>query len=275
MRFVKMNGCGNDFVILDARGAGPLRLSPAAARAIADRAKGEGCDQVIALESSDRADAFMRIWNSSGEEVSACGNGTRCAAWLLMEEGGDAKLIDSAAGLLRTERRGPFSVMVDFGPPRLAWDEIPIARQMETVRLDYQVEADGFRLERPGAVSMGNPHAVFFVDHHDERMIRALGPKVERDPFFPKGVNVGFAQIRARDEIRLRVWERGAGLTKACGTGACAALVAAHRAGLAERAADLILDGGKLRIEWGVDGHVRMIGPVELEREGELALAVA
>ncbi len=272
MRYVKMNGCGNDFVILDAR-AGAPRLTPARARALADREAGLGCDQVIALEPSARADAFMRIWNADGEEVSACGNGTRAVAWLLMEEGGAAKTIETAGGVLRAERSGPHAITVDMGPPRLAWDEIPLARAMDTVALDLALDHAGARLAAPAAVNMGNPHIVFFVEDVMSTPVAEIGARLERDPLFPEGVNVGFAEIEAPDRIRLRVWERGAGLTKACGTGACAALVAAHRAGRAGRAADVIVDGGVLRIEWGADDHVRMTGPVELEGEGEVDIA--
>jgi diaminopimelate epimerase len=270
MRYVKMNGCGNDFVILDARRAGALRLPTDEARAIADRKTGLGCDQVIAMEPSIRGDAFMRIWNCDGEEVSACGNGARCVAWLLMEEGGDKKLVETAAGLLAAERRGSREVMVDLGSPLLKWEEIPLARAMDTVRMDYAVEAGGARVEGPGAANMGNPHIVFFVEDVEALPVAFLGARAERDALFPERVNVGFAEVRARDKIRLRVWERGAGLTKACGTGACAAVVAAHRAGLAARKADVIVDGGVLEIEWSEeDDRVRMTGPVELERVGE------
>jgi diaminopimelate epimerase len=270
MRYLKMNGCGNDFVILDSRESGALTLTPEEARAIADRKTGIGCDQVIALEPSLRGDAFMRIWNSDGREVGACGNGARCVAWILMEEGGDKKRIETVAGLLSAERRGSVEVMVDVGSPLLKWEEIPIARAMDTIRLDYVLEAGGVRLEGPGAANMGNPHVVFFVEDVEALPIAYLGVKAERDPFFPEGVNVGFAEVRARNLIRLRVWERGAGLTKACGTGACAAVVAAHRAGRADRKADVIVDGGVLSIDWSErDDRVRMTGPVELERVGE------
>jgi len=273
MRYVKMNGCGNDFAIFDSRGADAPPLAPREVRRVADRGAGLGCDQVIAIERSPNADAFMRIWNADGQEVGACGNGARCVAWLLMEEGGrDRALIETAGGLLQAERRGPHQVMIDFGSPRLNWREIPIAQEMSTVRLDYAAEAAGARIEAPGAVNMGNPHAVFFVASVDDLPIAALGARIERDPFFPEGVNAGFAQVRARDAIRLRVWERGAGLTRACGTGACAAVVAAHRADLADREARVTADGGDLLISWsGVDDHVRMTGPVEFEAAGDYA----
>ncbi len=271
MRYFKMNGCGNDFVILDARARGALPLSQDQARAIADRKTGIGCDQVIAIERSIRGDAFMRIWNASGGEVDACGNATRCVAWLLMEEGGAAsRRIETAAGMLYAERAGDKIISVDMGSPLLRWEEIPLARAMDTVRLEFS--AGG--LEGPGAVNMGNPHAVFFVEDVAAVPIEGLAAGIERDPLFPERVNVGFAEVRAPEQIRLRVWERGVGLTKACGTGACAALVAAHRQGRAGRKAEIVMDGGSLEIEWRPgDDRVLMTGPVELEDSAELPAA--
>jgi diaminopimelate epimerase len=268
MRYFKMNGTGNDFVIIDARSRGSLPLSAAQARAIADRKTGVGCDQVIAVERSIRGDAFMRIWNHDGGEVSACGNATRCVAWLLMEEGGaNGRRIETDAGMLYAERAGNGLITVDMGSPLLRWEEIPIARAMDTVRLDYSIDG----LSGPGAVNMGNPHAVFFVDDVLAVPIETLGPQIEHDPLFPQRVNAGFAEIRSPEQIRLRVWERGAGLTKACGTGACAAVVAAHRQGRAGRDVEIIADGGSLQIEWRAgDDRVLMTGPVELEGTGDL-----
>jgi diaminopimelate epimerase len=268
MRYFKMNGTGNDFVIIDARSRGSLPLSAAQARAIADRETGVGCDQVIAIERSIRGDAFMRIWNQDGGEVSACGNATRCVAWMLMEEGGaNGRRIETGGGMLYAERAGNGLITVDMGSPLLRWEEIPIARAMDTVRLDYSI--DGF--SGPGAVNMGNPHAVFFVDDVSAVAIETLGPKIEHDPLFPQRVNAGFAEVRSPEQIRLRVWERGAGLTKACGTGACAAVVAAHRQGRAGRNVEIIADGGSLQIEWRAgDDRVLMTGPVELEGTGDL-----
>jgi len=262
--FLKMNGLGNDFVVVEAR-QHPFRPGQEEARAIARREGGIGCDQLIAIEPSDKADAFMRIWNADGGEVSACGNATRCVGWLLMNESGrDEAVIETKAGRLPVRRAGPTAVSVDMGAPGLAWDEIPLACPMDTATLDF--EAGG--LSGPGAVSMGNPHVVFFTDDVDAAGV--IGPAVEHDPLFPDAVNVGFAQVKGQDRIRLRVWERGAGLTKACGTGACAALVAASRRGLTGRRATLELDGGELDIEWRADDHVIMTGPVAVEFEGEL-----
>jgi len=264
--FLKMNGLGNDFVVVEAR-TRPFHPDGAQARAIADRQSGVGCDQLISIEPSQNADAFMRIWNADGGEVDACGNATRCVGWLLMEASGkDEAVIETEAGLLRAIRGGDNAISVDMGEPGLAWNEIPLAREMDTVTLDYGI--DGLR--DPGAVSMGNPHVVFFIEDVDAAPIRVLGPVVEHDPLFPDQVNVGFAQVKAEDRIRLRVWERGAGLTKACGTGACAALVAANRRGLTGRKATLELDGGELTIEWRDDNHVIMTGPVAIEFEGML-----
>lgn len=271
MRYFKMNGCGNDFVIIDARSRGSLPLSQAQARAIADRSTGLGCDQVIALERSIRADAFMRIWNADGAETDACGNATRCVAWLLMEEGGAAsRRIETPVGLLYAERAGDRVITVDMGSPLLRWEEIPLAKPMATDRMEYG--AGG--LEGPGAVNMGNPHVVFFVNDVRAAPIETLGPKVEHDPMFPQGVNVGFAEVRSPQQIRLRVWERGTGLTKACGTGACAAVVAAHRQGRAGRTVEVLADGGSLEIEWREgDDRVLMTGPIALESTGELPAA--
>jgi diaminopimelate epimerase len=273
MRFFKMNGCGNDFVIFDARAHGALQLSREQARAIADRKEGVGCDQVIAIERSIRGDAFMRIWNSSGEEVSACGNGARAVASILIDErGGDGPVkIETMAGLLKAEKTTLGQYTVDMGSPLLKWEEIPVARETDTVRMDYAIDVGLYRLAGPGGCNMGNPHAVFFVDDVAALPVATIGPRVETDPFFPEGVNVGFAQVLSKSRIRLRVWERGAGLTKACGTGACAAVVAAHRAGLTGRSVTVDLDGGTLQIEWrDSDDRILMTGPVELERTGDL-----
>lgn len=271
MRYFKMNGCGNDFVILDARSRGALPLSDTQARAIADRKSGVGCDQVIALERSMRGDAYMRIWNADGGESDACGNAARCVAWLLMEEGGAvSRRIETPAGMLYAERAGDHVVTVDMGSPLLRWEEIPLARAMATDRMDYDVNG----LPAPGAVSMGNPHVVFFVNDVRATPIDTLGPRIEHDPLFPQRVNVGFAEVRSAQQIRLRVWERGAGLTKACGTGACAAVVAAHRQGRTGRSVEVLVDGGSLQIEWREgDDRVLMTGPVELEGTGDLAAA--
>lgn len=264
-----MNGAGNAFAVFDARG-GTFAPGTEKIRAIAAEMK---ADQVMALESDPTADTFLRIWNSSGEEVGACGNGTRAVAHLLLEESSrDTVSIRTAADLLKGMRASDGLVTVDMGEPRMGWEEIPLSEKMDVRGVDVRIgPMDKPYLSRPAVVSMGNPHAVFFVEDVDVYNIPQIGPLVEWHPLFPEGTNVGFAQIIDRGTIRLRVWERGAGLTKACGTGACAALVCAARAGKTDRAARLILDGGDLIIEWLVsNNHVMMTGPVEVEMSFDL-----
>ena len=274
--FLKMNGLGNDFVVVGATPAADrsgFAPSVAEARAIADREGGVGCDQLIGIEPSRQADAFMRIWNADGSEVAACGNAARCVGWLLMQaSGADTAVIETRAGLLHASRAGPQAVTVDMGEPSLGWRDIPLSEEMDTARVELQVgPIDAPLLHTPGCVSMGNPHVVFFVPDAASAPVRQAGSLIEHHIMFPEGVNVGFAEIQARDRIRLRVWERGAGETKACGTGACAALVAAHRRGLTDRRATLVLDGGELEIDWRAeDGHVLMTGPVAVEFSGVL-----
>jgi diaminopimelate epimerase len=268
--FLKMNGLGNDFVVVEAKSA-PFSPTAADVRAIADRAGGIGCDQLIAIEPADGADARVRFWNADGEEVGACGNGTRCVGWLIMQSTGqDQAVIETKAGRLVASRAGERLVSVDMGKPGLEWQEIPLAEPQDTAELAIRLSDDPALSVAPGCVSMGNPHVVFFVPDIAAAPVTTAGPAIERHPLFPEGVNVGFAQVLGRDRIRLRVWERGAGLTKACGTGACAALVAAARRDLTDRAATIVVDGGELLIEWRADGHVIMTGPAAVDFSGEL-----
>jgi diaminopimelate epimerase len=270
--FLKMNGLGNDFVVVEARSA-PFAPGTAEARAIADRASGVGCDQIIAIAPSPTSEAFVRFWNADGEEVGACGNGTRCVAWLLMEASGrDEAVFETPAGTLRGRRAGDRVVSVDMGEPGLDWRDIPLAEAMDTRGIELQVgPIDDPVLHTPGCVSMGNPHVVFFVPDVDAAPVREVGPMIEHHRLFPERANVGFAQVVGRDRIRLRVWERGVGETRACGTGACAALVAAHRRGFVDRRATMECPGGELVIEWReADGHVLMTGPVAVEFTGSL-----
>jgi diaminopimelate epimerase len=273
--FVKMNGAGNDFVVVNALET-PFAPTADQARAIADRKTGEGCDQLIALEPSNTADAFMRVWNADGGQVETCGNALRCVGWILMQSSGkDRVVIDTLAGTTTARQEQDGRVTIDMGAPRLDWSQIPLDEAMDTRGIELQVgPIDAPVLHTPGAVSMGNPHVVFFMDHApNDGFVRGTGSLIEHHPRFPEGVNVGFAHVIAPDRIRLRVWERGAGLTKACGTGACAALVAAARRGLTGRAATVEVDGGELKIEWDeASGHVFMTGPVEVERTGTLAV---
>jgi diaminopimelate epimerase len=266
-RFLKMHGCGNDFVVFDER-TGALGLTPRRAAAIAHRRTGVGCDQFIVIEPppphSD-ADGFMRIRNPDGAEAGACGNATRCVAHLLAQETGRAaQVIRTVAGNLPAQALPDGRVCVDMGPARLDWPDIPLARPMDTLHLDLDGD--------PAAVSMGNPHATFFVPDIAGIAIPELGRRLEHDKLFPERANIGFAQILSHDRIRLRVWERGAGLTLAWGSGACAALVNAHRRALTGRRATLVMDGGELEIEWRQDGHVLMTGPVATSFIGEIDL---
>ena len=270
-RFLKMNGIGNDFVVVDARSE-PFAPSADEVRAIADRTRGIGCDQVIAIEPSQDADAFMRIWNADGGEVEHCGNAARCVAWLLTEQGPHSRVAVAAkAGVLLAERVGDLRVRIDMGPPRLGWQDIPLAEPMDTKGIELQVgPIDNPVLHTPGCVSMGNPHVVFFVPDAEAAPVRQVGPMIEHHHLFPERTNVGFAQILAGDRIRLRVWERGVGETAACGTGACAALVAANRRALCSARATVVMNGGELEIEWLFGQSVLMTGPATKDFEGEL-----
>mgnify|MGYP000232523645 CR=1 FL=1 len=266
--FIKMHGLGNDFVVVDARRQ-PFPLTDEQARAIADRREGVGCDQLLILEppANGSADVFLRIRNHDGGEVGACGNGTRCVASLVMGElGREAIVIETAAGLLHAKAAGPARVTVDMGEARLDWQAIPLSEARDTLHLGI---ANG-PLADPVGVSMGNPHAVFFVDDLERLPLAELGPALEHHALFPERANIGAAQVVGKDRLRLRVWERGAGLTRACGTGACAAAVAAARRGLTGRRVEVVLDGGPLTLEWRADGHVEMTGPVATAFHGEL-----
>ena len=223
--FRKMHGLGNDFIVIDARAA-PVAMSPARAAALADRRIGIGCDQLIMLEPSKRADVRMRIFNHDGSEVEACGNATR-AVGLLM---GGTRTIETLGGMLRTVVADDH-VSVDMGTPRFGWEDIPLAYAMDTLSLPVAWE----ELEAPAAVNVGNPHVVFFVPNVHAVDLARLGPLIENDPLFPARINVNVASVVGTDHLALRVWERGAGLTRACGTGACAAAVAEMRHGLTAR----------------------------------------
>jgi diaminopimelate epimerase len=270
-RFVKMHGLGNDFVVFDER-ASPLGLTPPHAVAIAERHTGIGCDQIVGMARAPDggADALMRILNADGSEAAACGNAARCVAELLFREDRKPRhVIRTTAGDLATLRRPDGLVEVDMGPPRVDWRDIPLARPMDTLHLDLRVNA----LEAPAACSMGNPHATFFVPDLAGVPVAEFGPWLEHAAIFPERANIGFAQILAPDRLRLRVWERGAGLTRACGSGACAAVVNAHRRGFIGRHAAVVLDGGELEITWRADDHVLMTGPAAIAFEGTIDLA--
>jgi diaminopimelate epimerase len=271
--FLKMHGLGNDFVMLDAR-AGVLDLSQGKVAAIADRRRGVGCDQLIVLEQpTDRAaDVFMRIYNPDGGEAGACGNATRCVASLLMEERRtDHVVVQTISGLLDSQKTGRSAnglpmISVDMGLARLDWREIPLAKPCDTNHLPLELGP----LRDPVATNVGNPHATFFVADLATVPLADLGPKLEHDRLFPERANIGVAQLQGEARLRLRVWERGAGLTLACGSGACAAVVAASRRGMVDRKAEVVLDGGSLTVEWLRDDHVQMTGGIALSFRGTL-----
>jgi diaminopimelate epimerase len=271
--FFKMHGLGNDFVVLDARRE-PIVLDAIAARGLADRRTGIGCDQLIVIEPArlPASRAFMRIVNADGSEAEACGNATRCVAWLIGQEIAEPRFgIETVAGLLHAELLADGRISVDMGPVRTDWREIPLARRMDTTR----VKLTAGPLAQPVCSNIGNPHATFFVPDAEAIDLALLGPMLEHDPLFPERANIGVATVRDGEHIRLRVWERGAGLTPACGSGACAALAAAHRRRLTGRFATVTLDGGELDILWHEDdpdnnepGHIVMTGPAMLVYEG-------
>lgn len=307
--YIRMNGAGNAFIVVQAFEQ-PFHPTADQVRALADPATGlGGFDQLIGIEPSETADAFMRVWNADGSMVETCGNALRCVGWLMLEATDKEEVvIDTLSGPTTAKRASGrvgsgspagqttaaqhqgrvgsgdpvgstsaaiHEVTVDMGPPRLNWDQVPLSEAMDTRGIELQVgPIDAPLLHTPGAVSMGNPHVVFFTDRQDDAFVRGSGSLVERHPLFPEGVNVGFAHVLSPDHIRLRVWERGAGLTLACGTGACAALVAAARRGLTGRKAAVTVDGGELTIAWDeATNHVFMTGPVQVEGTGTLPAA--
>ncbi|MEO0063434.1 MAG: Diaminopimelate epimerase [Pseudomonadota bacterium] len=250
--FIKMHGLGNDFVVLDARVQSLLPVTESFARAIADRRTGIGCDQLVLLLPSDTADFAMHFYNADGGKVESCGNASRAVGLLH----GQPARIETLGGIVEV-RPDAAGIAVDMGCPRFDWDAIPLAYAMDT--LSMPVGWDD--LEMPAAVNVGNPHVVFFVPDCDAIALDQLGPLIEHDPLFPERINVNAATVTARDAIRLRVWERGAGLTRACGTGACATAVAAMRRGLVDRRVTVTLPGGPLLIEWSADQRITMTGP--------------
>ena len=257
--FAKMHGLGNDFVVIDARES-VVEVTDARARAIADRHTGIGCDQLIVVGTSERADVSMRIFNADGSEGEACGNATRCIPLFV----GRDVTIETKAGLLDAKLSGDGAV-VDMGAPRFEWDAIPLSYAMDTLVMPTSWED----LPPPACVNVGNPHVIFFVDDLDAIDTTRLGAMIEHDPLFPARVNVNFAQMTGPSHIRLIVWERGAGLTQACGTGACATAVAAIRRKLMQGPVTVSLPGGDLIIDWQPGGHIQMTGPATFVFSGE------
>ena len=261
LAFIKMHGAGNDFVVIDSRGRGAV-ATPALARALGDRNRGVGFDQLAEIRDAEGADIALDFWNSDGSRAGACGNATRCVADLVMQ--GPGLIIRTDRGLLRAERLEDGRVSVDMGPPQLDWHEVPLARKADLLHLPLPGD--------PAAVGMGNPHCVFFVPDAGAVDLPALGPQLEHNPLFPQRTNVEYVSLTGPDHLRMRVWERGAGITLACGSGACAAAVAAHLRGLTGRRVALDLDGGRLEVDWREDG-VWLTGPVARVFDGRLSPA--
>jgi len=271
--YLKMNGLGNDFVIVDGRESGQ-RFSTRAVQKIGDRVSGVGFDQMIVMERpAPGSDVFMRIYNADGSEISACGNATRCVAALLAEElGRPGVIIETRAGLLMATVTDDF-VTVDMGKPKFDWDQIPLAEEFaDTTGIELQLgPIDAPILHTPSVVNIGNPHAIFWVSDVDSYDLGRFGPLLENHPIFPERANISLAQVIAPDRIKVRVWERGVGLTLACGTAACAVAVAAARKGLASRKVTIELPGGPLQLDWrSTDDHILMTGPWTLDGEGVL-----
>jgi diaminopimelate epimerase len=273
--FVKMNGLGNEIVIVDLRRS-PSPIGAGEARAAARQ---EPFDQLMALyPARGNADASVRIYNNDGSEAGACGNGMRCLASLVSAQTGKAALnFETAAGVISCRRTGEGLFTVDMGVPRLRWDEIPLAKEMPDTRaIDLAVGPAGAPILRsPSAVNMGNPHAIFWVDDVEGYDLRQIGPVVEHHPLFPQRANVTLAAVSARDHIVIRTWERGAGLTRACGSAACAVAVAAARLARTNREVTVTLPSGDLAIEWReADDHVLMTGPAAYEHDGRFDAAL-
>lgn len=268
--FLKMHGIGNDFVILDAR-ARSFSLDSKTIQNISNRRIGIGCDQLLLIELSNEADAFMRIYNADGSEVEQCGNGIRCIAALVMDEKNkDTVRLETRAGIHNCHRV-PGGIAINMGEPNFDWKSIPLSEERDTLNVGLKMGA----LKNPCAVNVGNPHVVFFVEDVARINLSTLGPKIENYFLFPERVNVNVAQILSKSEIRLRVWERGTGITLACGTGASATMVAAHRRGLIGRKATIEMDGGRLGVEWRDDNHIILSGAIEKSFSGSVELPVA
>ena len=276
--FLKMQGLGNDFVVLDAR-TRPFGLEPVEIQAIADRHVGIGCDQVLVLRNSERADVFMQIYNADGTEVGACGNGARCVGRHIMREKGEGRAtIETLAGVLEAFDGGEGMITVDMGPVRTGWQEIPLAEERDTLHLEFEIADESNPggdplLWDPAAVNVGNPHLVFLVKNPDAVDLARIGPLLETADLFPEGANVGLAKVTGEDTIKLRVWERGAGETLACGTAACAALVTAARTGVTGRSAVVELAGGPVGVLWRDDNHILLTGPAQTVFHGTVTMA--
>ena len=264
--FIKMQGAGNDFVVIDNR-EGSCAVDSTIAAKLAERRFGIGCDQVVVMESSKKADVRMRIFNADGSEIAACGNASRCIGWKVMQEkSADMVSIETDADVLECHKYNDWSVTVDMGEPKWDWADIPLSEARNTEHLG--IECGG--MMDPVAVNIGNPHMVFFVKDIDFVNLKECGPKLESHALFPERANISAAQVVEYDQVRLKVWERGAGETLACGTAACATVVAGVRRGVCGRKTTVTLPGGELIIDWREDtNHIHMTGPVAIVFEGQ------
>ena len=270
--FRKMNGLGNDFVVLDAR-RDLITITEEKARTIADRKTGIGCDQLIVMENSNVADVRMRIWNAEGGEVLSCGNASRCIADLMFDElKADSATIETKGGFLVAKKAGEHLVTIDQGVPKFGWKDIPLSEDFpDTRHIELQVgPIDAPLLHSPSVVNVGNPHCIFWVNDLDVVDLSKIGPMLENHPMFPERANISLAQVVARDHVLLKVWERGAGLTQACGTAACATMAAGHRIKIIDAKCRITLPGGDLFMAVNDEGHILMTGPSALDFEGTL-----
>jgi diaminopimelate epimerase len=271
--FRKMNGLGNDFVVIDARER-PVDMSEAQARAIADRTSGIGCDQIIVMEKSSLADVRMRIWNAEGGEVESCGNASRCIADIVMNEKvATSATIETKGGFLMGQRAGKLMVTIDNGKPRFDWDQIPLSEKFaDTRHIELQVgPIDAPLMHSPSVVNVGNPHCIFWVRDLDVVNLGRVGPMLENHPLFPERTNVEMVKVVSRTHVIVNVWERGAGLTQACGTAACAVMAAGHRIKIIDSHCRVTLPGGDLMMSIDEsNGHVIMTGPLSYDYEGVL-----
>jgi diaminopimelate epimerase len=276
--FRKMNGLGNDFVVLDGRNRA-ISMDDSRARAIADRKTGIGCDQIILLEKSDIADVRMLVWNSGGGQVESCGNASRCVADMLFDENKTTSAtIDTLGGFLVARKAGDRVVTIDNGVPRFGWKDIPLSEPFHDTRhIELQVgPIDAPLIHSPSVVNVGNPHCIFWVKDLDVVDLSKVGPMLEHHHLFPERANISLARVDARDHVTLKVWERGVGLTKACGTAACAVMAAGARIKIIDRKCRITLPGGDLMMEWRAgDDHVLMTGPVAYEFDGVLPQELA
>ncbi|MDR3326107.1 MAG: diaminopimelate epimerase [Rhodospirillaceae bacterium] len=266
--FLKMHGLGNDFVVLDSR-TNPIEISKEQICLMSDRHIGVGFDQLIVIThpKNKLADIFINIWNADGTEVSTCGNAIRCIAWIVMQENSQTyATIETKSGLFNAQMLADNMISVDMGLAYLDWHDIPLSHSIDSNHLPINLEM----LVDPVGVGMGNPHAVFFVKNIEAIDLARLGPILEHNPLFPDRCNIEIVQLLDFKRLRMRVWERGVGITLACGTGACATVVAASRRGIIQRKADVVLDNGTLTIEWMKNNHVLMTGSVALSYSGTL-----